>query len=233
MAHSPVELLLTDSQGLRLGFDGQDVFEIPQGSYLRDYPLADDETGISTSPGDQYGIKTVYIPNPSNGSYSLEIIGVALGTYTVVIRSKASDGTIQTSSLSGVSNVGSDVFDQIAYSAVPGTAVTVVPLVTISSTLDDIKNSRSLGLITTDRLADLLSHTIRRVSEANGDKRADILWRFKDEVLDYSGQSPRNRDRDDFGHDRSQITGTAVQVLLSDADSLLEQAGYPPERGHH
>jgi probable HAF family extracellular repeat protein len=85
VAHSPVELLVTDPNGNRVGYDpitDSDVFEISGASYSRDYPILDADTD-SGGAGDTSGIKTVSIPSPTGGSYSTTLIGTASGSYTL------------------------------------------------------------------------------------------------------------------------------------------------------
>ena len=84
VVHSPVELLVTDPNGNRVGYDpvaGTDVFEIPGASYTRDYPILD-AVANSGGAGDTNGMKTVSIPAPLGGSYSTALIGTASGSYT-------------------------------------------------------------------------------------------------------------------------------------------------------
>jgi probable HAF family extracellular repeat protein len=84
VVHSPVELLVTDPNGKRAGYDpmtGGDVFEISGASYSKDYPILDADTD-SGGAGDTNGIKTVSVPGPLGGSYSTALIGTASGSYT-------------------------------------------------------------------------------------------------------------------------------------------------------
>lgn len=85
VVHSPVELLVTDPNGNRVGYDpiaGADVFEIAGASYSRDYPILDADTDGGGSAGDTNGIKIVSIPAPLGGSYSTALIGTGSGSYT-------------------------------------------------------------------------------------------------------------------------------------------------------
>jgi len=77
--HSPVQLLLTDPQGRRLGTDpiaGQSFDEIP-GAYYDAGGLDDDETG---EPDDEPS-KTLFLPTPAVGDYALAITGTNDGSY--------------------------------------------------------------------------------------------------------------------------------------------------------
>ena len=84
-AHSPVDLLVTGPDGGRVGYHGKNgsyLFEIPQASYLVDPPLLDASGGPSV--GDPTEMKTVYIPTPGKGNYSIETLGTGPGSYTLV-----------------------------------------------------------------------------------------------------------------------------------------------------
>jgi sugar lactone lactonase YvrE len=126
VACSPVELLIVDQQGRRLGNlgPGNDVFEIPSASYSRDYPLADD-TGGGTTVGDPAGVKTAYIPNPLDGTYTVRITGTGAGPFTIKFSSVASDGSVRQTTVSGTTAPGSTATYDVPYSSTPGTPVTV------------------------------------------------------------------------------------------------------------
>jgi len=139
-AQSPVELLVTDPQGRRLGNagTGDDIFEIPLGSYLRDFPLAsDDGTGLSL--GDPTGLKTAYVPSPEDGTYTVVATGTGSGSYTLDIQAVASDGTVQTASVSGVTAPGSTATYEVTYGSAPGSPPSVTrqqtgPIASLSTT---------------------------------------------------------------------------------------------------
>lgn len=80
--HSPGELLLTDPQGRRVGYDprtGTKYNEIPEAFY-EPIGLEDAETG---EPGPY--TKELEIPRPLAGDYQLDVIGTDTGTYTLEI----------------------------------------------------------------------------------------------------------------------------------------------------
>jgi hypothetical protein len=139
-AQSPVELLVTNPQGSRLGNagTGDDMFEIPLGSYLRDFPLAsDDGTGLSL--GDPTGLKTAYVPSPEDGTYTVVATGTGSGSYTLDIQAVASDGTVQTASVSGVTAPGSTATYEVTYGSAPGSPPSVTrqqtgPIASLSTT---------------------------------------------------------------------------------------------------
>ncbi|MDO8613596.1 MAG: C39 family peptidase [Dehalococcoidia bacterium] len=126
-AHSPIELLVTDPVGRRTGYDaatGLIINEIPGASYGLDQALVDQETG-ATLPG----VLTLYLDLPSTGSYRLDIVAVAAGSYAVDIN--AYDETGQLSSrldLEGVATPGPSQIYEVSYSSVTGSNVEVACL---------------------------------------------------------------------------------------------------------
>jgi hypothetical protein len=116
---------VVDPQGRQLGsLDGADVFGIPGGSYVREYPLADD-VGVGTANGDPTGIKTAYIASPEKGTFQVTATGTALGTYRLTFLAVATDGTIQSTVVTGNAGPGSTSSYQISYSSEPGSEFTV------------------------------------------------------------------------------------------------------------
>jgi hypothetical protein len=207
VANSPVELLVIDPLGRRLGHlaGNGDVFEIPDGSYFRDFPFADD-AGTDTANGDGSGIKTAYVPAAQNGTYQLIVTGTQLGTYTLHFGTRAANGTVQMVSTFGIVGIGTTVGYKIAYSSAPGASGPPVLLATFVGILADINNSLQLGLINNQGIATSLSQEIQAAQSATGTTRNNILSAFKSEVNAQAGKS---------------ITGIAPQVLLSDANSLI------------
>ncbi len=120
-AYSPLQILITDSQGRQVGdvASGQDVAQIPGSSYFWNYPIADDTRSGAQPLGDPTGVQTAYIPSPS-GLYQLQGTGTALGTFRLVSSAVASDGSTQTSSFNGITDVGAVAQYEIPYSPVPG-----------------------------------------------------------------------------------------------------------------
>jgi len=98
--HSPVELLLTDPMGRRLGRDpvtGQLYEEIPH-AYYNDVGLDDDETGDREIDPP----KELYLPRPDSGDYSLIVLGTGDGTYTADFEAADVNGTESTSQIQNV-----------------------------------------------------------------------------------------------------------------------------------
>ncbi|MBI3392852.1 MAG: hypothetical protein HY039_06665 [Nitrospirae bacterium] len=80
--HSPGDLLLTDPQGRRVGYNpvqGLTYAEIP-GAFYESHYLADDESG---DPGPL--TKELDVPWPVPGKYNLEVFGTGEGVYTLDI----------------------------------------------------------------------------------------------------------------------------------------------------
>jgi hypothetical protein len=80
---SPGELVLTDPQGRRTGFDpltNTSYDEIPQSNYVI-YAREDAESGTEASDP----MKSIYIHQPITGEYTLEVIGTGEGKYALEI----------------------------------------------------------------------------------------------------------------------------------------------------
>ena len=74
-AHSPVELVVTDPLGRRVGFDprsGTSYSEIPDASY-----------GVDTGVVGGEGVKEAIVNTPVDGDYTVDVIGSGTGTYSV------------------------------------------------------------------------------------------------------------------------------------------------------
>lgn len=124
---SPVEALVTDPMGRRLGDlqSGTDVYEVPSSSYYRDFPLEDDQ-GTGNSTGDPTGLKAAYIPWPVSGSYTIVAKGSSFGPYTLTVKSVTSDGKSQEMSMQGFAAPGSSASYSYDYSSTPGQALVVI-----------------------------------------------------------------------------------------------------------
>jgi len=205
------ELLLVDPAGHRTGFDpasGEVLQDIPQSAYFRDR-LANDTTGEPAT-------ETTYsvgVFQPSQGTYRIHLSGLKLGLYKLGVRTFSRDGSDQPPlKLPGVAGPGSASFFQLAFVSTPGAVSTLVRVATFESTLADISNSRELELIDSAGIAKSLSRKIQAAAEAAARGRTEasqkILRAFKRQVNAQAGK---------------HIHGTAVQILLEDADSLLSQ----------
>jgi hypothetical protein len=82
VAHSPVEMLVTDPNGKRTGFDrqtGREVQDIPGSSYGLEEGIADDEGTAPPLPDALYFGQTNLTP----GTYKVEVVGTGTGPYTL------------------------------------------------------------------------------------------------------------------------------------------------------
>ena len=82
--HSPAELLITDGQGRRSGYDpltNQSFNEIPGASYFKLGGIEDDTTGEFL----ESDTKILNIPNADLGNYTLTVTGTGNGTYNMEI----------------------------------------------------------------------------------------------------------------------------------------------------
>jgi len=93
-ADSPVDILVTAPNGLRVGYNpetGTSINEIPRALY----------SGQGSEP------QIVQIPNSLVGFYLIDIFGTGTGTYTITMESLASDGsTIDTVTWTGTTEPG-------------------------------------------------------------------------------------------------------------------------------
>jgi hypothetical protein len=166
-ANSPVELLITDPQGRTLGSsdgadDGADVYGIPGASYFRDYPIADDtdDTGTAPASGDPTGVKTAHIPAALDGTYQIQATGTAAGTFTLIESFVASDGSWQTSSFTGITNVGSVATYQMLYSSSPGTVPQLTLMASSPGTLPSSQVSATATGLAYSRVSQTFNGTV-------------------------------------------------------------------------
>ena len=225
------DLLVSDSDGRSTGIDpatGTEKREIPRSAYSQDY-LTDSLTGKAGAI-----THSVNLFQPSQGKFSVSITGLKLGPFELTIAPFSVGGKAQPrTSIVGIASPGSENAYEVQYVSSDGGQSQATQITTFNGTVSDIQNAFRLDLITSDRLAQWLSYLIQQAREASGDKRNDYLLWFKAEVRYHSGNnsgkeaaSGGSHDPDRCGGDHARITGAAVQVLLQDADSLLQQNGY-------
>jgi parallel beta-helix repeat protein len=80
-AESPVNLLVTDLNGFRVGYD-----------YLNDSVVNEIPGATYSGPGSEP--QEITVPNPLNGSYQIEAFGTGTGSYTITTESLAPNGSI-------------------------------------------------------------------------------------------------------------------------------------------
>jgi DNA-binding beta-propeller fold protein YncE len=203
------DLLITDSSGRQTGFsaDTSEIMDdIPQSAYFKD--ALDDDGITARALGFTHSVQ---IGQPLPDNYSVTISGSALGTYTLLINPFSQDGTPQPAlSLVGVAGIGSRSFFTIHFASGPGSVSTAERVTTFQNMLDDISNSLQLGLIDNKGIANSLSKKLVTAKNAMGEARTNILRSFKNEVDAQSGK---------------HIIGVLPQVLIEDAESLINQNG--------
>jgi len=114
-----VDVMVTDPNGLQSGFspgNPHPIQSIPNSGAGVD-EIDDDETWQAGS-----AVETVVINAPAAGAFQISLTGVAAGQYSMEIEAEASDGTVQTFSLSGTAALGSATTYDVAYSGGPGGA---------------------------------------------------------------------------------------------------------------
>jgi hypothetical protein len=208
------DLLVADPTGTQTGLvnvaTGQDVQNIPQSYHFVD-SLDDDAPSAGVPIGPTH---TVGILQPPQGTYQINIVGLKLGTYGLLIASTAQDGSaLSAVVIDGVTSSGSTSTFTLHFSSLPGTSVSVSRVATFTTTLADITNSLSLSLIDNAGIANALSSQIQAAQAASsrGDRQTaiNVLNAFQNLVSAQAGK---------------HITGVTPQVLLEDAGSLIGQS---------
>lgn len=98
LVHSPVELLITDPLGERIGYDpetGNIIEEIPDSQYYIEEPIAGEGGGGES-------VKVMYLSEPISGQYLLKIIGTGEGPYSIDLQTLDEDGIINIETISGI-----------------------------------------------------------------------------------------------------------------------------------
>jgi len=81
---SPAELLVTDPQGRRVGKDpvsGSSYDEVPGGVYALEDPISTSDTDLD--PDTLHHVKSLFLPELSNGTYNVQVLGTGEGLYTL------------------------------------------------------------------------------------------------------------------------------------------------------
>ena len=208
VAYSPIELLITDPSGRRTGVTdpttGESVRDIPTSSYGH-YVLRDDVGHSAITPE----TKAARIVAPEPGDYRLRTTGTGLGTYGLDFLSYDNDGGATLVSTTGITGPGSVVDYVVNYDGTPGHQGSVKRVATFASAIDDVVNSRGLGLIDNSGIANALKAKLDEASRAaaasNLPSARGVLTAFVNLVTAQTGK---------------HIIGIAPQVLLEDAASL-------------
>jgi probable HAF family extracellular repeat protein len=138
--HSPVELVLTDSLGRRLGFDpilGEFYNEIPESYYGREAFVAPTEG--ESEIGDDFAPLAFEVGDLIPGKYKFSIFGVGEGPWSIDLGfSNADRQFLQTNLLSGTATAGSYqelLIDGSAFGIVPEPNTFVLAIAWISGVL--------------------------------------------------------------------------------------------------
>jgi hypothetical protein len=166
---SNVSLLLTDSLNNRTGEDlssGAVVQQIPGSAYFIDRITDGDIGGINSAGEPEPTTHTVQIFQPSQGTYSLVVKGIAEGSYTISIDAFSKDGGPQPPiSLDGTLVPGTTRKYSFTYNPAPGSVVTVVSL------FGDLNND---GVVDCKDLAIIRSSFGKKAGQVGFDPRADV-----------------------------------------------------------
>src|SRR5258706_1508079 len=126
-AHSPVELLITDPLGRKLGFDpttNTTWDEIPNAFYTVE-SLASDDGSNTPALEDKY----LEIIAPLDGAYTIDVIGTGHGSYEIDVFASDWFGEISKKVYTGLADVGSVDIQTSYFSSYSGVSVPIVPYV--------------------------------------------------------------------------------------------------------
>lgn len=126
---SPINLRVTNPNGLRVGFDpelGEQIIEIPGARY----------SGLGTEP------QRIIIPSPMPGVYLIDRYGTGEGAYTIMIESILDDGTIADSETwmgtasPGILDRGSiQMFEDGSFADAPHSVIPEIPWGTVTASV--------------------------------------------------------------------------------------------------
>jgi hypothetical protein len=208
---SHAEIMVTDPSAKQTGYQlstGTILQDIPHSSHFID-SLRDDETGEPPVGKSQF----VDIAQPAQGIYSINLVGLQLGSFMFSVHTRTTDGASQVDAqIPGIAGPGSNTGFTLQYSSNPGASSSLVRVATFQSALGDIANALQLGLIDNAGIANALLSKIQAASDAasRGEKgtAANDLNAFENLV---SAQTSKH------------VTGVAPQILTEDGNSLLTQ----------
>jgi hypothetical protein len=192
-AHSPVELLVSNSDGKRTGFDpstGTTLSEIPESSY--GVESIEDDTDL-TSGSTRPDVKIFEALNPGAGSYTVQVIGTGIGPYVLDFLGYDSNGTHKITTITGSTIPGSVTTFSVEYSSIPGAPFAVKRVITnIGDIEEDVRAAAQTGLIDNKGLANSLLQKLEAAAAATarGDSEVakNILSAFLSEVTAQSGK---------------------------------------------
>jgi Peptidase_C39 like family len=127
VAHSPVELMLTQPSGEQTGANRAAHLEnITDSSYGAEALVEDIDGSGLTLPE----VKILEILQPIDGHYSLRVQGTATGPFSLDFWGYDDNGEPTTQSISGQATPGSSADYTVAYSSAPGSQISVSPVPT-------------------------------------------------------------------------------------------------------
>ncbi|MBS1705034.1 MAG: hypothetical protein JST40_04110 [Armatimonadetes bacterium] len=124
--HSPLEAMITDSQGRRTGFDpvsGQVVNEIPDAAYSFGGGITNPDLESDLSP--EY--RTLVVPGPVAGTYGLTFTGTGSGTYDINVNNTSLSGSNNLLTVSGTTSSGQVTSTSLYFDGENGATSTVGP----------------------------------------------------------------------------------------------------------
>ena len=148
---SPNQLLITDSDGRRTGFDPATstvLQEIPNSNYYFQQALADD-TGQNSPPPDGVGSYWVSIDTPQAGDYKIQVISPAREAYSFGLYAYDHDANLTLNSFAGQSTLDAPPSYTFSYTPIPGEITITYQVLIDIKPGEDINpiNSKSKGVI--------------------------------------------------------------------------------------
>jgi len=163
---TPAEMLLTDPQNRRTGFDAAAPFddslrttavlEIPRSVYAVQ-GISDNTGGGDNEPF----YRELYVPAPIPGKYTIQIIGKKTGSYRLSSDFYSSDHGKQEYDTLGLSVAGHTVTINAEYSPVPGApALVITKVVTFNALRQDLIVAQQLNQLGDEKFARSLAKNI-------------------------------------------------------------------------
>jgi len=171
---TPAELLLTDPQNRRTGFDATapfdeaagvtGIYEIPESNYS--IQGIADNTGEG---GDEPLYREMYIHAPLPGVYLVQIIGKQTGGYSLFGDFHNSDLTRQDYDVSGFVVAGQTITTSVEFDPAPGAPAPVITKnVTFAGLHNDVTVARQLNQLGDDKFASNLDKNIDLAEKLSG-----------------------------------------------------------------
>lgn len=241
---SPAELLVIDPQGRKLGKDpinNIEYNEIPNGSYYQEgigNPFPEAPTPTKES-------KFIWIPNPLDGEYNIQVIGTDLDTYTLDFLAYNEAGEPTDASFEGITNTEIISSYTINYSSVPGEITEVGRVVTIEDIISDVETSYELGWITKEFVKNILVTKLKVAQRLEQQKEKqlghfdELIEEVKNPIAKQKIEEAKERyeikmnevitrilelfiKEVKFYNKKSYLTDQASELLIDDAQYIIE-----------